>query len=231
MKVQARFAVAIAVLALVSALSGIGGAYAGTVLIGSKQIRNGSLLTVDYKKGSVQTSDIQNGGVDAPDIGTGEVGSSEIGDGSVGGAEIGEGQVDGGEIDVPDPVETVEPEATAAPVPSEFVLLDPVTTYEKVEAASLLEVTWTGSASAGFSPCQFQVRVDGQAPAPGGGVIYVQNGSIEGNVSVTATFENLPAGPHAVAIFARSIIAGQACTVGPNEAQVAQTFLIAEQVL
>lgn len=221
MKLQVRFAVAVSVIALVAALSGIAGAYAGQVLIGSKQIRNGSLLTVDYKKGSVRTSDIQNGGVDAPDIGTGEVQAPEIADGSV----------DGAEIDVPDPVETVEPEPTAAPVPGEFVLLDPVTTYEKVEAASLLEVTWTGSASAGFSPCQFQVRVDGQAPAPGAGTIYVPNGSIEGNVSVTATFESLPAGPHSVAIFARSIIAGQTCTVGPNEAQVAQSFLIAEQVL
>lgn len=223
MKLQVRFAVAVAVLALVAALSGIGGAYAGTVLIGSKQIRNGSLLTQDYKTGSVRTSDVQNGTVSTPDLENGGIDS----------VDIGTNEVTPSDLELPDPKQVVEPESSPSQVGGDFVNVDPVTTYTKVDPTSVLEVTWTGSASAGFSPCQFQLRVDGQPAAPGAGVIYVSNGSIQGNVSLTASFEGLAEGPHEVAIFARTTGGGgspQPCTVSPPEAQIMQTFLIGEQV-
>lgn len=232
-RLQSRVALAIAAVALLCALSGIAGAYAGQVLITGKQIRNGSLTTQDYKKGSVQTSDVKDGAISGADVGDGAVGAPDLQDGGITSTDIGTNQVTPTDIDLPDPVQTVEPGAASASLGTDFVNLDPIETYVKVDGTSDLEVTWSGSAEAGFSPCQFQIRVDGQAAAAGAGVVYVANGTINGNVSTTALFSGLPAGPHDVAIYARAVNAGGSypCTIGPAGAQMVQTFITGEQVL
>jgi hypothetical protein len=222
MKLQIRAALAIATLALVAAVSGIAGAVAGQVLITGKQIRNGSLTTQDYRKGSVRTSDVQNGTVASADLATEGVQSQDIGT----------NQVQPSDVEAPDPQLGLEAGAASAEVSDEFVPLDPIETYVKEDPTSILEVSWTGSASAGFLPCQFQLRVDGQAAAPGAGVIYVGNGSVNGNVMVVVDFFGLAVGPHEIAIYARSVGgAGSTCTVGPESAQITQTFITAEQVV
>lgn len=223
MKLQVRASLAIAVIALVAALSGVGGVYAGTVLITGKQIKNGSLTTQDYRKNSVRPSDVQNNSIAAPDL-TNE---------GVTSADIGTNQVTPSDVEAPDPQLGTEVGASSGQLGEEFTLLDPVETYVKEDPTSVLEVTWSGSAEAGFLPCQFQLRVDGQAAAPGAGVVYVANGSVNGNVAVTADFFGLPAGAHEIAIYARSLGGGggtSTCTVGPATAQLQQTFVTSEQV-
>lgn len=244
MKLQVRASLLIAVVALVAALSGVGGVYAGTVLITGKQIKNGSLTTQDYRKGSVRTSDVQNssllapdlatGSVESPELATGAVASPDLQDGGVQTGDIGANQVQPSDLDLPDPQVGVEAGTASADVGDGFTLVDPVETYVKVDPTSVLEVTWTGSAAAGFLPCQFQVRVDGQEPAEGAGTIYVANGSVNGNIMTTVAFEGLPEGPHEIAIYARSVGGGGGtfpCTVGPEQAQIVQSFLTAEQVV
>lgn len=233
MRSQTRIALGIAALALVVALSGIGGAMAGQALITGKQIRNGSLTTQDYKKGSVQTSDVKNGSIESADVENGAVESADLKDSGITTADIGANQVTATDIEVPDPKQSTENGAASAEVGTDFTLIDPVETYVKQDPTSALEVSWTGSASAGFSPCQFQIRVDGQAAAAGAGAIYVANGTVNGNVSTSALFSGLPSGPHDVSIYARAVNPGQPfpCTVGPAEAQLTQTFITAELVL
>lgn len=224
MKVQVRFATVMATVALVATLCGIGGAYAGSVFITGKQIRNGSLTTQDYKKGSVQPSDVKNG----------SVGTTDLQNGGIAGADIGSDQVEAGDLNLPDPQQVTETGTASAEVGDAFTLLDPVETYVKVDPTSQLEITWTGSAATQFLPCQFQIRVDG-LPAPGeAGTIYVPNGTVDGNISTTASFPGLPVGPHVIAVYARSVGGGGGqfpCTVGPTQAQISQTFLTAEQVI
>jgi hypothetical protein len=212
----------LAAFALVAALSGIGGAYAGTVLVGSKQIRNGSIRTQDIHNNEVRSTDVRNGAVASADIGEGEVHSGDIGT----------NQVEPSDLELPDPQQGVEGGASQAMVGSDFAVVDPVETYTKIDPSSVLEVTWTGSASAGFVPCQFQIRVDGQPAAPGAGVLYVPNGTVNGNVTISVDFGGLPAGPHSIAVYARALGTGETfpCTVGPDQAQLAQTFVTAEQV-
>lgn len=221
MKLQVRASLLIAVVALVAALSGIGGAYAGTVLITGKQIKNGSLTTQDYRKGSVRTSDVQNGAVGSPDLTNGGVST----------ADIGANQVQPTDLALPAPQVGVEAGTASAEVGDGFTLVDPVETYVKVDPTSILEVTWTGSAAAGFLPCQFQIRIDGQEPAGGAGTIYVANGSVNGNIMTSVTFSGLPEGPHDIAIYARSVGGSTTCTVGPEQAQIKQSFITAEQVV
>jgi hypothetical protein len=103
-------------------------------------------------------------------------------------------------------------------------------TYQKGTDASVLQITWTGTAGAGFSPCVFQLRVDGQPPAGGGGEVYVQNSNTV-SVSNQALFSGLKTGSHEVAIFARAINGGDyPCTVGGDPGGIAQTVNAAELV-
>jgi hypothetical protein len=233
MKLQIRASLLIAVLALVAALSGVGGVYAGTVLITGKQIKNGSLTTQDYRNGSVRTTDVRNGTIDSADIGNNEVSTADIGEGEVRAGDIGSNQVQPTDLQLPAPQQGVEAGTSSAAVSEEFTVLDPVETYVKVDPTSVLEVTWTGSAAAGFSPCQFQVRVDGNPPADEAGTVYVGNGTVNGNITTSVTFAGLGEGPHEIAIYARAIGGGGTfpCTVGPEQAQIKQTFIIAEQVV
>jgi cytoskeletal protein RodZ len=254
MKVQVRAALAIAVLALVAAVSGVGGALAGQVLITGKQIKNGSLTTQDYRSGSVRASDVQNdsigstdlqnegvqstdlsdGGVQSADLQNGGVQSADIEDNGIHTQDIGTNQVQASDLELPDPQQTVEPGTASANVGDTFASIDLVETYVKEDPTSILEVTWTGSASAGFSPCQFQIRVDGQPAAGGAGALYVANGTTNGNVMISVDFMDLPAGPHEVSVYGRAVGAGEStfpCTVGPEAAQLQQTFVVAEQVV
>lgn len=228
---QVRAALALAVLALVLALGGVAGAVAGPMITGA-QIKDNSLTTRDYRKGSVRTADVQNGGLRSPDLATEAVQSVDLAADSVQAADIGGNQVTPEAVAAPEPQQIVQPGTFSTEVAEEFAPIDQVATYTKVDATSILEISWTGSASAGFVPCQFQVRVDGAAAAPGAGVFYVANGSVNGNVMLAADFD-LPAGPHEISIAARSLGGGGAstCTVGPAEAQIAQTFVVGEKIV
>lgn len=104
-------------------------------------------------------------------------------------------------------------------------------TYAKRDPTSVLQLTWTGTARADFSPCIFQLRVDGQPPIGGGGEVYVQNSNTV-SVSAQGLFTALSPGPHEVAVYARLPVAGGShpCTVGPEHAQIAQTVNAAELI-
>jgi hypothetical protein len=107
-------------------------------------------------------------------------------------------------------------------------------TYMKGTADSTLQVTWTGTATAGFSPCVFQLRVDGKPPTGGGGEIFIPNGGSSFSVSDQGLFSGLPAGQQEVEIFARiPAVYGGAdypCTVGGDTGDIAQTVNAAELV-
>lgn len=241
MKLQVRVSTALAVLALVVALSGVSGTLAAQHLITGAQIKNNSITTKDLRNGGVKTADIANGTVDSEDLGANSVGSEEITPDAVGTEElapgavhtsdIGADQVTANDVDLPEPVQMVEAPAPASMVGPEFTLVDEVGTYTKEDPTSKLQVAWTGSASAGFSPCQFQIRVDGKAAGDGAGVAYLQNSSTL-SVSDTALFEGLGSGAHQIQVFARSLNSATAfpCTVGPAEAAVDQTFVVTEEV-
>jgi hypothetical protein len=250
MKLQVRTALVLAVVALVAALTGVGTTLATQRLITGKQIKNNSIASVDLKNNGVQTADIANGTVDSEDLGANSVGSEEIQTNAVGSEElaanavgseeiapgavhssdIGDNQVTSEDVDLPEPEQIVTPPEAPDMVGNEYALVDEVGSYIKEDPTSGLSVSWTGSAAAGFSPCLFQIRVDGTASANGAGVIYVANGSTI-SVSGTALFEGLGTGPHAIQVWAHSTINGSfPCTVGPVVAGVDQTFVVSEEV-
>lgn len=244
MKVQVRAALAVAILALVAAVSGAAGA--ATVFVTSKQIKNGTILSQDIHKQAVRSTDLQNEGVKAPDIGTGQVTSSEIGNGDVASADIGEGEVHSGDIganqvtpsdvEAPEPEQLVEADAASGPATTAgFALLDVVGTYAKEDPTSVLEVDWSGSAAAGqFGACLFQLRVDGQPAGASAGQVYLSPGDVT-SVSASALFDGLGAGPHQVEVWAmigaNHIGEEFTCTVGPAAAGIGQTFVVSEQVV
>jgi hypothetical protein len=76
--------------------------------------------------------------------------------------------------------------------------------YVKGDPNSVLQVTWSGTASADFSPCLYTLTVDGKQAPGGGGQAYVQNSQTV-NVSVQALFPGLAVGPHDIAISGVSI--------------------------
>jgi hypothetical protein len=222
MQFKQRYSMVVSTLALVVALTSAG-AYAGQALIGGKQIRNGSITSKDIRKKAVKTSD----------IGTGAVRSTDLSTGAVQSADIGEGQVQAQDITLPAPQQLQSADGASAEVGGDYARVDIVGSYSKQDPASVLEVTWTGTAAAGFSPCVFQLRVDGAASGDGAGVIYVQNGTTV-SVSASALFSGLGAGAHQIEVWARLTSAGGTnypCTVGPAEAGVAQTFVVSEQVV
>lgn len=245
--------------AIVAALVSVAGAGATTVFVTSKQIKNGSILSQDIHRGAVQTSDLQNGGVkstdiangsvSSPDIGADAVGSSEIGSnavtsgeiapGQVESSDIGDGQVQPGDVTMPPPdqmSETPAPGArdvASADVDQGYALIDTVGMYTKTDPTSVLQLDWTGSASAGFVPCVFQLRVDGQPSGPAAGETYVQNSQTV-SIASSALFDGLGAGDHSVEIWGRVVGGGGArytCTVGPAGATIGQTVVVSEQVV
>lgn len=237
MKVQVRLSVALSVVALVAALCGVGGAYAGSVLVTSKQIKNGTIVTQDIHKGGVKSSDVANGTIASPDIGNGDVSTADIGTGQVQTADIGEGQVQPQDVTMPEPEQVVEGDIAKAEVGTEsFGLIDTVGTYAKEDGAAQLQVDWSGSAAADpQGACIFQVRVDGQAAANGAGQVYLGPSAVI-SVSTSALFDGLAVGPHTVEVWAmigsnHNPSGGPfSCTVGPLTAGVSQTFVVSEQV-
>lgn len=224
----------------------VGGAMASGVLVTSKQIKNGSILTQDLHANvvkdktlaanSVTSSDIGADQVTAPDIGVGQVDSEAIGNGEVSSADIGSGQVTPQDMNMPDPSQLKDGDVAVLATPTlEFQKVDDVGSYTKEDPSSDLEVDWTGSVrgenGGEASGCVFQLRVDGQPAPNGGGEVFAKGLT---SVSSTALFGALPTGQHAVEIWARITIAtgmGNSCTVGPAAAGIGQTVVVSEQVL
>lgn len=219
------YSAVVSTLALIFAVAAfcVGGAMATGVIVTSKQIKNGTILTQDIHKNAVQSSDIGNGDVKSTDIQNGTVDSDDIGNGAV------EAQ----DLTLPDPKQLQESGVSSTKVGlNSFTFLDTVDTYQKQDPASVLEIDWTGTATGAEFPCIFQLRVDGQASAAqGGGTVFVGTSPI--SVSVSALFSGLPPGPHTIeiwAMLARGV--GEAtCTVGPPDTGVSQTFVVSEQVI
>ena len=90
MKLQVRASLALSIIALILAVTAgaVGGALANGVLIGSKQIRNGSVKSVDLKNNGVQSADVQNGTVSSADVKNDGIASSDLAPNSVEGEAI-----------------------------------------------------------------------------------------------------------------------------------------------
>lgn len=213
-----HYSAVVATLALVVALTSAG-AMAGTVLIGSKQIRNGSILTQDIHKGGVKSSDIANSTVQSGDIGAGEVEPQDV--------------------TMPEPEQIREADVASTSVGPEFALVDTVGSYVKEDPTSILQVDWNGTAQAGTvegggSSCTFQMRVDGQPAPDSGGMVVVSIVAQPLSVSVSALFGALSAGPHTIEVWAKSKTqapGGDPCIVGPAGAGIPQSFIVSEQVV
>lgn len=242
---------AMSTLAFVIALAAlcVGGAMATGVLVTSKQIKNGSILTQDIHKnavkaksiseGAVGSAEIQDDAVTAPDIGAGQVDSEAIGTGQVTSSDIGNGQVTPQDVTMPEPEQIKEEDvAKLDPASLEFQKVDDAGTYDKQDGESALQVDWTGSVEGHnggeFSGCVFQIRIDGQPPQGGGGEVFGQ-GII--SVAVSALFPGLAAGQHHIEVWAQlaaiehEVSNNDSCTVGPVKAGISQTFVVSEQVL
>lgn len=88
-------------------------------------------------------------------------------------------------------------------------------TYDKKDPSSVLRVDWIGGAGVQVSPCEFQIRVDGQSGA-GGDVVVYQNAEW---ISTAALFNGLSTGIHEVEVYAKlANFAGQdyGCFVDPD---------------
>lgn len=211
----------VSTLALVVALT-MSGAYA-IDKIGSKQIQNGSIRTADLHKGAVKSAK----------IGTGAVRSADIGNDAVQTADIGTGQVTPQDVTMPPPAQLQSNGASMSEVGNDFTLVSSVGTYAKMDSASVLELNWTGTAHFVFggSGCLFQLRIDGQPSASGGGTVFVRDME---SVSVTALFTGLATGAHTIEVWARQTPQGpgmSGCTFGPANAGISQTFVVSEQVV
>lgn len=221
MKTRVSYSAVVSTLALFIAIS-TGGAYA-IDKIGSKQIQNGSIRTADLHKGAVKSAK----------IGPGAVKSADIGNEAVQTADIGTGQVTPQDVTMPAPAQLQETSETSVTVGNDFVLVDAVGTYDKQDSASVLEVNWTGTASFNFggSGCLFQLRIDGQSSANGGGTVFVPGTE---SVSVTAIFAGFATGTHTIEVWARQTPQGSgsaSCTFAPANAGISQTFVVSEQVV
>jgi len=200
-----RYAAIVSTLALVFSIAALclGGAMATGVLVGTKQIRNGSILT----------QDIHNGTLKSADIGTGQVMPQDM--------------------TMPPPDQLQGNDVATSQVGGDFTLVDSIGNYDKQDATSELEVDWTGTASAGNSPCIFQIRVDGQPSSSAAGELFV---AVQSTISVSATslFDGLPTGAHSIEIWAKAgngMYPTSKCTIGPASAGIEQTVVVSEQVV
>ena len=239
-----RYSRVMSTLALIVALAAlcVGGAIAGGAFVTSKQIKNGAIRAADLhtnavgskaiSTSAVSASEIKDDAVGAADIGAGQVDSEAIGTGQVTSTEIGNGEVTPQDVTMPDPVQIREDEMASAVVGADFEKLAEVGSYQKVDGSSALEVSWTGTAQAPVVSCVFQLRVDGQASAPGAGAVFVQLGSTV-TVGATALFPGLGAGAHTLEVWARTPNPGftDPCVVGPAAAGIPQTFVVGERIL
>jgi len=222
LKPKITYANVTATMALVLAVA-TGGAYAA---------RTDLITTKDIAPGAVRASDIHKNAVKSSDLSASAVGSSDIKAAAIQSSDIGEGQVEPVDITLPDSKQCLQGDQHTVQAGDAFVLVDSVCVREKTDPTSQLHVSWTGSASAGFRPCIFELRVDGQPAGNGAGQLFVANGSTL-SVSATALFSSLPPGPHTIEIWARSPEGSDPiypCTVGPVEAGISQTFVVDEIV-
>jgi hypothetical protein len=217
-----NYANVVATLALFVALTGVGLVQAG-VLVTSKQIRNGTILSQDIHKAGVKSSDISTGGVRSADIQSGAVESSDIG----------AGEVEPQDVTMPEPEQLQEGDVATLDVGDDFALIDTVGTYSKEDPTSTLQVDWTGSASSPFgADCLFQLRVDGKPSSADGGLIFVASGQPI-SVSATALFDGFATGSHTIEVWAKQGhgTGTTRCVVGPAEAGIGQTFVVSELVV
>jgi hypothetical protein len=220
--------------ALVIALVGVPGVTAGGLLVTGKQIKNGTISTKDLRNGGVKTADIGTNAVRSADIQEGAVESVDIGEGQVTGGDIGTGQVTPEDVTMPAPGQC-KFDGTATLTPSlDFQKVTDLCTYNKTDASSDLEVSWTGSVlgenGGETSGCVFQLRVDGQIAPNGGGEVF---GKGVVSVSSSALFPALGTGVHVVEVWARITLGNSAsntCTVGPQKAGIGQTTVVSEVV-
>lgn len=223
MKTQVRFSTAISVVALVAALCGVGGAYAGSVIITSKQIKNGTILSTDIHKAGVKSTDVANGTISSADIGNGDVTSTDIG----------ANQVTPADVSMPAPLQVIPPTASGPVTTEGFSKLADVATYSKAQSESVLEVNWSGAVTSGpGTNCIFQLRVDGNEPSGGGGEVFAQATPV--NVATSAQFTGLAAGDVTVQIWAKAtaiIGPGGSCVIGPSNPSIDTTIGIVEQIV
>lgn len=230
MKLQVRLSLILSAFALIAALGGIGGALANQVLISSKQIRNGSVKSVDLANGGVKSVDVKNGTVDSQDIANNGVASPDIE----------EGAVESEALDLPEPTQChVAGSTKVNPPDTAFVKLADVCTYAKTTDESVLEVSWAGSVEGHnggeASGCVFQLRVNGSPSSQGGGEAF---GKGIASIAAVGLFPGLKAEPITVEIWARLALQGpgmggnfDSCTLGPAAASTPQTIDVAEAVV
>lgn len=224
MKQQIRLSMGLSIAALVLAVLGgaLGGAVAANLTVTSKQIRNGSVKSIDLK----------NNGVRTPDLANGTVSTADLKNDGVAAADLAPESVEGEALDVPPSQQCIQQAGSIPPteVGAAFEQVDVVCAKPKAEASSALLVEWAGTASAGFSPCVFELRVDGQTAA-GGGQQFIGNGTTT-QASTSALFTGLPAGAHTIEVWAAATNNTNVefpCSVGPA-GTVDQTFIYEEQV-
>ncbi len=211
----------LAAIAAVAALTMGGAIAAGKITITSKDIKNGTVKTQDIAKNAVQAPDIKNGAVRSADIANETIDS----------ADIGTGEVKPQDVTMPPPDQVQQSAEHSVPVGTDYERVSTYGSYHKTDAASALNVDWTGSAGTGFAGCVFQLRIGGQTAA-GGGEVFVANSQTM-SVSVSALFEGMAVGDHQIEIWAKTPNSNGAkypCTVGPTSAAVSQTFVVTEQI-
>jgi hypothetical protein len=224
MKVQIRMSILLSVVALVAALGGVAGAGAAGVLIGSKQIKNGTVKSIDLRNNGVQSADLTNGGVS----------SADLQDNGVSSPDLAPGSVEGEAIDVAGPVQCQVAGAVTIVPTLEFQKVTDLCTYTKVEGVTPLEVDWTGSVEGRnggeAGGCTFQLRANDVPSAQGGGETFGKGLS---PANAAAIFAGIPAGPVTVSVWAKISIdspIGNSCTVGPEAAGIVQTVTVAEAI-
>lgn len=218
-----RYANITSTLALVFAIA-TGGAYAVDKITSS-----------DIPPNTIKSSDLAKNSVRSPDLKASAVQSSDIKTGAVTTSDIGEGQVEPVDVTAPTPGQLTVGAGVAPPLQGSSTFQQVATAggYTKSDPTSLLEVAWTGTASAEGLACIFQLRIDGQ---PSGGAVaevFVPAGGAI-SVSATALFAGLAEGPHTVSVWARNLVDAEGahtCTVGPAGPGITQTFVVSEVVV
>lgn len=200
--VKLNYSTVVSTLALFVALGG--GAYAASIAknsVGSKQLKANSVKSAEIAKRSVASSEIENGEVLPPDL------------------------------QLPAPALLRQSGEVAATPGDQYAKIATLGTYAKQDASSVLRIAWSGSIGAGFSPCVFQLRVDGQADDRNAAEVFVQNSNTE-SASVDALFSGLAAGPHDIEVWARATSGGASvCTLSPTAAGIGQTAVVEEAVV
>lgn len=159
--------------------------------------------------------------------------TKDIKNDTVGTKDIGEGAVTPGDVSMPPPG-TSSPGTIVGPVTDQYRKLGDAGGYTKVQADSVLSVTWSGAVAPGAATnCVFQLRVNGREPVGGGGEVFAQTGAV--NVSTTALFSGLPEGPLTVEVWARYSATlnppAASCIVGPDNPGIKTTFTYNEEVV